>query len=311
VKLSKEAKVGLLATVALTILYLGSNFLKGRKVFSSNNSYYTVYDNCMGLSTASPVLINGVSVGRVKSIQIFPNGEKSVLVAFETKKDIKLTDTTRTRLISPSLLGTRAINLLIEPGNPLENYATVPGQVELSYEDIFTERVLPSLENVQNVFLLADKFLTNLIDNTDKINSIFSSLESVAHQLKQTLNKNKQEFDVVSQTISEVAHALADSKTGVRPLLTKCNQLMEETEVQEITAKLNHILSGIDHVLDKTGQGRNSLSRLLYDDDFYNSLNKTLDNLDKLIIDLRSHPWRYISLSIFGKKQGSEKVKKK
>ena len=310
-KLSKEAKIGLLATVALTIVYLGSSFLKGREVFSSNNSYYTTYDNCVGLSTASPVLINGVSVGRVKSIQIFPNGKQGVLVTFETKKNITLTDTTQTRLISPSLLGTRAINLLIEPGNPLENHATVPGQVEPSLEDIVAGRVLPSLENVQNVFLLTNKFVANLIDNTDKINSIFSNLESAAHQLKQTLNKNKKEFDVVSRDISEVADALADSKSGVRPLLTKCNQLMEGAEAKEIAEKLNHILSGLDKILDKTRQGKNSFSRLLYDDDFYNSLNQTLGNLDKLIIDLRSHPWRYISLSIFGKKQDSEKVKKK
>jgi phospholipid/cholesterol/gamma-HCH transport system substrate-binding protein len=311
VKLSKEVKIGLLATVAFAVVYLGSNFLKGREILASSNSYCTIYDNCVGLSTTSPVLVNGVPVGRVKSIQILPNGGRGVLVTFETKREIQLTDTTHTRLISPSLLGAKAINLLIEPGNPLENHATVPGKVEPSLEDIFVGRILPSLESAQNIFLLTNKFVSNLIDNTDRINSIFLSLEGAAHQLKETIDKNKREIDVVSRDIFEVTNALADSENGVRPLLEKCNQLMEGKEAKEIAEKLGHILNSVDKVFDRTGQGKTSFSRLLYDDDFYNNLNQTLGNLDKLIIDLRSNPWRYISLSIFGKKQEQGKAKNK
>ncbi|MCU0317754.1 MAG: MlaD family protein [Amoebophilaceae bacterium] len=310
-KLSKEVKIGLLATVAFAVVYLGSNFLKGREILASSNSYCTIYDNCVGLSTTSPVLVNGVPVGRVKSIQILPNGGRGVLVTFETKREIQLTDTTHTRLISPSLLGAKAINLLIEPGNPLENHATVPGKVEPSLEDIFVGRILPSLESAQNIFLLTNKFVSNLIDNTDRINSIFLSLEGAAHQLKETIDKNKREIDVVSRDIFEVTNALADSENGVRPLLEKCNQLMEGKEAKEIAEKLGHILNSVDKVFDRTGQGKTSFSRLLYDDDFYNNLNQTLGNLDKLIIDLRSNPWRYISLSIFGKKQEQGKAKNK
>jgi phospholipid/cholesterol/gamma-HCH transport system substrate-binding protein len=311
VKLSKEVKIGLLATVAFIIGYLGFNFLAGREVLSSNNSYHVTYDNCVGLSTASPVLVSGVPVGRVRSIQILPDGGRGVLVAFETRRGIQLTDTTQARLISPSLLGAKAIDLLIEPGNPLKNHATVPGKVEPSLDDVLAGHILPSLENAQHIFLLTNKFVANLIDNTDRINGIFLSLEGAAHQLKQTIDKNKKEIDVVSRNISEVTSALADSENGVRPLLVKCNQLLEGREAKEIAEKLNHILNSVDEVFDRAGQGKTSFSRLLYDDDFYNNLNQTLGNLDKLIIDLRSNPWRYISLSIFGKKQEPGKVRSK
>ena len=65
VKMSKEVKVGVLATAALTIVYIGFNFLKGKNFLSFNHSYRAVYENCSGLSTASPVFLNGVPVGRV------------------------------------------------------------------------------------------------------------------------------------------------------------------------------------------------------------------------------------------------------
>ncbi len=312
-KLSQEVKVGLLATVALTIVYIGFNFLKGKEVFSSNNSYHTIYKDCKGLSTSSPVLLNGLPVGKVRSLQILPNEEHSVLVTFETTKDIKLTDVTKTRLISPSLLGGKAIELLFAEGDPLKNYDTVPSQDEQGFGDMFVEGALPSLKDAQHISLLASQFVANLIENTDRINSIFSNLEDATQQLKQTICRNQQEFDALSQNVSEVSSALADSKDGVRPLLAKLNQLMEGAEgieAKELAEKFHSILGSVEKVLDKTGQGNSSLSQLLYDDSFYNNLNQTLGNLDKLIIDIKTHPWRYFGFSLFGNKQDREEVKK-
>lgn len=308
-KIGQEVKVGLLATTALTIIYLGFNFLQGRAVFSSNNSYYTTYSNCKGLNTASPVLLNGMPVGRVRNMRILPDKEHNILVTFETAKDIRLTDTTTARLISPAFLGDKAIELLIKEGKPLKNYDTVPGQVEKGFGDTFTESALPAMQDVKDISLLAGQFVANLIENMDKINSIFSNLEETTRYLKQTISKNQQEFHTLSRNMSEVSSALADSKDGVKPFLTKLNQLMEEVEAKELAEKLNYALGSVGKVLDETGQGKNSLGKLLYDDSFYNNLDKTLSNLDKLLIDLKIHPWRYVSFSVFGRKQNCKEVK--
>jgi phospholipid/cholesterol/gamma-HCH transport system substrate-binding protein len=311
VKLNKEVKVGLLAVVALTIFYLGFNFLQGKEIFSSNNSYYTIYDNCQGLSASSPVLLNGMPIGRVKSLQILSDREHNVLVTFETQKDIKLTDATQARLISSSLLGGKAIALLIKEGNPLKNYDTVPGKIEQSLGDTVIEGTLPALKDVQNLSLLANQFVANLIENTDRINIIFSNLEDTTRQLKETIDKNQHEFHTLSQNMSGVSSVLADRKNGVRPLLTKLNQLMEGVQGQEageILTKINALLNSVSRIVEKTELRSNSLSRLLYDDHFYNNLNKTLGNLDKLVVDLKSHPWRYFNFSVFGRTQGHEQA---
>ena len=310
-KLSKEVKVGLLATVALTTVYLGFNFLKGKAVFSSNNSYYTIYTNCRGLAVSSLVLLNGVPVGKVRQLQILPNKEHSVLVTFETKKEIKLTDASKARLISTSLLGDKVIDLHIKEGNLLKNYDTVQGQSELSLEAELFEGTLPALKDVQKVSLLASQFVANLIENTDKINSIFANLEDTTQTLKQSINNNQQEFHILSQNMTKISRALADSNSGVGPLLEKLNQLMHGVkgkEVKEIATKLDNILGSIGRVLDKIEQGNNSLTQLLDDDDFYNNLNQTLGNLDKLLIDFKAHPWRYVNFSVFGKTQGHKPV---
>ena len=313
-KISKEVKVGLLATTALIIVYLGFNFLKGSAVFSSNHIYYTTYANSGGLGTSSPVLVNGMPVGKVRSIQVLPDKGHSALVTFETTKDITLTDATKARLVSRSLLGAKAIDLLIEAGKPLKNYDTVPGQIEQSLGETFAETVLPTLNDAKDISLLASQFVASLAENTDRINSILDNLEETTRQLRQTVNINQEGLNTLSQNLTEVSSALSDSKNGVRPLLTKLNQLMkgvEGQEAKEAVKRLNHILDNVETVLDKTGKGGNSLNRLLDDDSFYNNLNQTLVNLDQLLVDLKAHPWRYVSFSVFGRRQGREEAEKK
>ena len=305
-KLTKEVKVGLLATVALTTVYIGVNFLKGRSLFSSNNTYQAVYGNCKGLNIASSVLLNGVPVGTVRQLQILPNKEHSVLVTFETKKNIKLTDTTQAWLTSTSILGDKVIDLRLQEGNPLKNYDTVTGHVERSMLGDFFDGAMPTLGDVENVSALTSQFIANLIANTDKINSIFSNLENTTQRLSKTVSDNQKQIHRVSHNMAEVSSALADSKNGVRPLLKKLNQSMqsvESIEVQELAAKFDHILGSTSTILNKIGQGDNSFSRLLDNDGLYNNLNQTLSNLDALLVDFKARPWRYIKFSVFGKKQ--------
>ena len=302
-KLSKEVKIGLLATSALAIVYVGFNFLKGKEVFSSNNIYYTTYDQCKGLGLSSPVVLNGIPVGRVRDIQILPNKKHSVLVTFETKKEIKLTDATKARLISPSFLGDKAIDLLIEEGNLLKNRDSVPGEVEQGWEDMFTDHTLPAMQDIKNISVLTSQFVLNLIKNIDKINDIFDNLEATTRHLKKTIARRQTEFYALSSNLSAVSSALADRKDGIEPILIKLNQLLQAVkaeEAKEISEKLNRILDGIIETLDATGQGKNSLGKMLCDSSLYDDLNQPLGSLDKLLIDLKRNPRRYVSFSIFG-----------
>ena len=64
-------------------------------------------------------------------------------------------------------------------------------------------------------------------------------------------------------------------------------------------------------VLNNLNEGQGSMGKLLNDDSLYYYLTQTAADLDSLFIDLRENPDRYVQFSVFGKKDKTEKKKKK
>ncbi|MEM7055549.1 MAG: MlaD family protein [Bacteroidota bacterium] len=286
--LSKETKIGLLATTALVIIYLGLNFLKGKEIFASTNTYYTVYGNAKGLSISEPVLLNGLNVGRVKAISRLPDKAYSVLATLAIDRDIRLTDATIAKLVSNDLLGNRAIELVLKDGNLLQDRDTIPSQVEQDFKETFMESALPTLHDAKYITLLTNQFMTNLVQNTDRINTILANLEAATQKLQQAITVNQKELNAIGKNIAEVSSALSNKETGIKPLLARLNQLSNEVE----GVKVKHIAEKLNNILGKIEDGA-----------FHSNLNQALMDLDKLLADLRINPSRYIHFSIFGSKK--------
>ncbi|MCW5920054.1 MAG: MCE family protein, partial [Bacteroidetes bacterium] len=66
--------------------------------------------------------------------------------------------------------------------------------------------------------------------------------------------------------------------------------------------KLNKTIAELNSVLGKIDNSQGSLGKLVNDDSLYNNLNNASANLDKLLIDLKANPGRYVNISVFGRK---------
>ncbi|MBC7863938.1 MAG: MCE family protein, partial [Bacteroidia bacterium] len=55
-------------------------------------------------------------------------------------------------------------------------------------------------------------------------------------------------------------------------------------------------------ILDQINKGEGTVGKLVKNDSLYNNLNKSAQDLDKLMKDLRQNPERYLHFSVFGKK---------
>jgi phospholipid/cholesterol/gamma-HCH transport system substrate-binding protein len=105
VKLSKEAKTGLLVTGALAALLWGMNYLKGFNLLSNDNKFFAVYSTVDGLVPSSDVVLNGVKVGMVQDISFTPDNSGRIVVSLVIQDNVFVSKTSVARIISTDLLG--------------------------------------------------------------------------------------------------------------------------------------------------------------------------------------------------------------
>lgn len=162
-KIANETKVGALTIVAIALLFIGYSFLKGNDVFSSENTFYTVYGNVDGLAVSKPVMVNGYQIGRVSKMTLMPDGQ--IRTEFKIKKEYEIPSNTVARIMSADLLGSKIIvfNLgnsttLANDGDPLTS----------DVQQNLMEKVEPLQKKVENIAARMDSVLVAVNAILDK-----------------------------------------------------------------------------------------------------------------------------------------------
>ena len=85
-KISNEAKIGILATITILLSIWGYKFLKGQDMLDRTLTIYADYLDAQQINKSSPVFFRGVQIGTVKEIVFRPdNGTKATLVLASNK----------------------------------------------------------------------------------------------------------------------------------------------------------------------------------------------------------------------------------
>lgn len=302
---TKEVRIALTGIVAIVILFVGINFLKGINVFKSSNTFYIRFHNINGLTVSSPVYANGYSVGIVRSIAYDYDRTDNVVVCVDLDKNMVVPAGTRAELES-QLMGGVTMSLVLgqnptvhmKPGDTIEGGLHVGALNKLEAMIPTLEQMMPKLDSILGNLnrLTADPALAQTLQNTAALTanlketsaSLNTLMRNDVPQLTARLNRIGGNVETLT---GQLAQANIDSTI---------NQV--NTTLGSVTQLTNNLTSVTDQLNTKLNSKDNTLGLFLNDRSVYDNLSSTLSHADSLMIDLKSHPKRYVHFSIFGKK---------
>ncbi|MFP4089516.1 MAG: MlaD family protein [Cyclobacteriaceae bacterium] len=305
-KISKEVKVATLAIISGVILYFGIRFLKGTEVFTTNDTYFVVYETVDGLATSNPVLINGYPVGYVDNIRIMQQRGNQLLVSLKIDENIIVGDSAKAILISSDLLGSKAI--VLDVGNisqPKPAGDTLIAEKEVGIAQLVQAKTLPIVDQLDSTITKFNFLLSALVRDTSSVSNTLENVEQTTLEAEYLISENRRDINSIVANLRQISDALSDTNDGVGPLMSKLNRLtdeLNELQLQATVQKIDSTMANLQAITQKIEQQEGTLGKLAGDDSLYVNLNQTITDLDSLLIDLRENPKRYVRFSIFGGK---------
>lgn len=302
---NREVKIALTAIVAIVLVYLLINFMKGINVFKSSNTYYVRFDNIAGLAVSNAVYANGYPVGIVRGIQYDYGNHERVVVAIELDKEMHMPRGTKAELVT-SLMGGVTMSLMLGP-NPTDNLAqgdTISGglhegaveKVEALMPTIMD--MLPKLDSIVTNMarLSADPALAQTLRNTAEItNNLRRTSAKLDAMVGRDLPQMMQNLNKTSRNVERLSNNLA--AINLQETMNEVNASL--AEVKQFSANINAMTNDLNSKLNSRD---NTFGLLLNDRKLYDNLNHTVSSADSLLINVKAHPKRYVHFSIFGKK---------
>ena len=305
-KISSEAKIGLIGIATLALLIWGINYLKGRNILNSTYTLHAFYENSGGLENSSPVLMKGMKIGYIDDIELHPERPLPVHVIIQVEKQYLVSVGSSALLFSVDLLGSRAVRIESPgSGRKMQHNDTLLTAIEADMIASLSSQVMPVME---------------------QIGDLSESLDSVVQKLDKLLDS-----EAPAETLKDLSQISASLSTSLSPggalymsfhNLESFTSMLEsqEDEIKSMTGHLNSISESIDsagidrianelmaasgaftQLMEQLNSGEGSMGKLFYSDSLYAQLQNLVIDLDSLIIDLNENPQDYVRFSLFGK----------
>lgn len=295
-KINNETKVGILAAVAITLLILGFNLLKGEKIFVSGFELKSYYPEIAGLSTGNPVLYNGFRVGQVKDINI-DEATGEIEVRFSFKKGLQIPHDSKAVIANADLLGSKSIR--IDRGRAkqsVENGGVLDGLIEPSLDEQLQTEILPLKDDIGALIKQMERFvgwLNNTMDESagNKIDNILDGFVTSSRNLARTsyrVDTLMGTFQATARNANSVIRNLKSQNETINRVMSNTAQFTDSLaaasgSVKEIVETSADLIKDLESVMASVDQGEGSLGKLVRDDALYENLRTSSARVDTLL----------------------------
>lgn len=321
-KISKEVITGFITVAAIALLVAGVNFLKGNSFFGGDEVYYAYFSNSGQLAPSSPVTLNGVTVGRVLSVENVPdaNPDRVVKISFNIQdEDIKIPVGSVVEIGSLDLFS-KGIILKFntdltkgyhKTGDELAGFVASDMMAQVkSYADPISQKLQAMMSSVDKVVNSVSAFwdttaTSELEGSLKEVKIAIKKFGNAANEIEGLIVDERQKLGRILSNVETITINLKKSNDTVKAIVGNVKRITDDlvtSDFKGVIENAKKTLGAISDVLNQAKTGEGTLGKLLGDDALYNELVKTNQELQNLVNDLQLHPERYIHFSVLGSK---------
>ncbi|MBL7743604.1 MAG: MCE family protein [Chitinophagaceae bacterium] len=309
-KISNETKVGILTIVALVVLIIGFNFLKGKNLFNNTKKIYAVFDQLGALSKSNAVKINGYPVGTVYAFEPVDKNLSGIRVTISLTEDVNI-PANSVAFVSADLLG--ASSIVIEKGNAttfLSNGETIKTRKEAGIFGSLSSEAGPTLAKIRTALDSLGMVMSNInkiFDAGAKYNlqHTIANLSAATASLNKLLDPENSALAKTMNNAVSITDNLKKNNDSITAVISNAKQFSEKLSalnLQQTMDTLQSVISALKSTINKVSSPDGTLGALISDKKLYTKLNDVILSAEILLDDLRAHPKRYVNFSVFGKK---------
>jgi phospholipid/cholesterol/gamma-HCH transport system substrate-binding protein len=301
-KIRKEVKLGLIVTFVIALAIWGFNFLKGKNIFTASKQYYSVFSNIGGLQESSVVSANGYTIGQVTDINFVHGQISKIVVEISIDRQFTIPENSVVEIFSTDFMGSKAVNMIL--GNsevPARENDTLPGKFDGDISVLVTKKLLPVKEKGERLIESIDSVMA-ILKNTFTPETQENIRRGVA-SLEELIVTQRQRVSLIMENLYDITNNLKKSNSQITNTLENFSNLSDsisQSNLKTTIQNANNVLSETNILMQKLNQSQGSVGKLINEDSIYYSLDKTIKDLDNLLIDLKVNPKKYVHFSVFG-----------
>jgi len=309
-KISNETKVGILTIVALTLLIVGFNFLKGKNVFNKEKHLYAVFSDLGSLRKSNEVKMKGLPVGTIYDYTEIDKNLSGIIVTITMKRDVNIPKDSKATIES-ELLGNTYMNVVQGQSTIfLKDGDTIVTDRASSFLGDVKAQITPTLTSVRGAIdslKIVLGGLNRLFDKDTKgnISEIIRNLKQTTGSLNKLLDAERGALAATLDNANSITGNLKknnDSITATISSIKKAADKFSGLEVQPAIDTLQATINELKNVLSKFNTNEGTLGLLMKDRKLYDQLNSLLLGVEILFDDIRVNPKRYTGSVIFNRK---------
>jgi phospholipid/cholesterol/gamma-HCH transport system substrate-binding protein len=293
-----EVTVGILITVAVVVLVLGTLWL-ARGGLRSGYPLYTRFVWGQNLKQGQPVLLAGVNVGYVGDVTLRRDGYLDVMLRIDDQYSVPKGSSAIVKPIG--IFGDVAVALTPPTPVPATSYAsgdTVPPGPPAPDITTIMNRVDTIGQSLQS---LMTSMKAEVVDagTIKELRKTFVSAQALSAQAQAALVEQNKNVTLTLASFRSAIDRLNSAVDSQQVVAAEANLRIASENLARTSATFDSTARQVRLIVSGLQAGQGSLGKLLTDTSLYSDLRHLAQAGDSLLADLKKNPRKYINLKIF------------